>query len=173
MFLRMSVCHSVHRGVSMWPLPNMHFNMGPNPLPLPTAPPPGHQTWYLPAHPIGHHTWGILSALLLTSDGHHLRPVQTCSLEALFDTLHWYWHLVVTNKTRTVGKWMARIVLECILVLVRFVWSGLISLYFTTFHVILINQSFFPLNVARGYLISYVNFLYFYIFGGKYQLYLN
>ena len=116
MFLRMSVHHSVHMEVSMWPLPNMHFNIEPNPLPLPTAPPRGHQTWYLPAHPIGHHTWGILSALLLTSGGHHLRPIQTWSLEALFNLLHWQWHLVVTTKTRTVGKSTVGILLECCLV---------------------------------------------------------
>ena len=36
-------------------------------------------------------------SLLLTSGGHHLRPVQPCSLEDLLPII--YWHLVVATET--------------------------------------------------------------------------
>ena len=41
--------------------------------------------------------------LLLTSSGHHWKPVQTCSLEDLPPS-YWYWHLVVATEIRSIGK---------------------------------------------------------------------
>ena len=62
-----------------------------------------------------HQTWGLTPphsptpTLLLTSGGHHRRPVQTCSLRT-YPPAHWYWHLVVATE------WVVRILLECCLV---------------------------------------------------------
>ena len=52
--------------------------------PSPPALPSGHQTWDppAPALPSGHQTWDPPApALLVTSSGHHWRPVQACSLD--------------------------------------------------------------------------------------------
>ena len=68
MFSHVSVCHSV-QGDPMWPLPMMYWDMG-------TPPPaPRYQTWVVITGNMGP------TSLLLTSGGHHWRPVQTCSLE--------------------------------------------------------------------------------------------
>ena len=58
------------------PTPHPPPNMGPGYL----RPPYGYGTWIPPPSP-RHGTW--ISYLLLTSGGHHWRPVQTCSLEYL------------------------------------------------------------------------------------------
>ena len=49
------------------------------------TPPPDIRPGHLPPPPhIGHHTWAPTPlSILLTSGGHHWRPVQTCSLEDL------------------------------------------------------------------------------------------
>ena len=95
MFSQVSVCYSVQWGeglVPRWDLvPTLTPDMGPGYL----LPPP----------------------LLLTSGGHHWRPVQLYSLDDIPPTQpSWYWHLAVATKTRTVGKWVACIPLECCLV---------------------------------------------------------
>ena len=51
--------------------------------------------------------------ILLTSGGHHQRPVPTCLLEG--PNLRRYWHLVAT-KACAVGKRAVRILPECVLV---------------------------------------------------------
>ena len=76
MFWQVSVYHSVQGG-PMWPLPTMHWTS----LNSPSAPPPD----------LGPHYTGTPQpcpspqtrdpSLLVTSGGHPLRPVQTCSLE--------------------------------------------------------------------------------------------
>ena len=55
----------------------------------------------------------ITITLLLTSDGHHWRPVQTCPLEDLPSPLP-----VVATETCTVDKQAVCILLECCLVVV-------------------------------------------------------
>ena len=40
---------------------------------------------------------------LLTSGGHHWRPVQTCLLEDLHPS--WYWHLVVATETHSITNY--------------------------------------------------------------------
>ena len=73
---------------------------------------PGHLTWDCPGF-LRHHTWDPPArSLLLTSGGHHWRPVQTCSFEE--PTLRHY-HLVAT-KSRKVGKRAVRIPQEYFLV---------------------------------------------------------
>ena len=99
--------HHMHHRISRCPR-KVHFDLGTySPFPwmsdLGTYPPP--QT-----------------ALLLTSGGHHSRIVQTCSLEDLTPSPNpspQCWHLVVATDTRTVGKWVVRILLECSLVAMR------------------------------------------------------
>ena len=54
--------------------------------------------------------------LLLTSGGHHWRPVQTCPFEDLPLSCQ-YRHLVVATETHGVGKRAVRILRECSLVL--------------------------------------------------------
>ena len=78
--------------------PPLKSDLGTYPLPLP------HLTEDLGTYPF---------PLLLTSGGHHWRPVQTCSLENL--PTPWYWHLVVATETHTVGKQAVCILLECFL----------------------------------------------------------
>ena len=73
----------------MWPLPMMH---GPHCTGSP-------QTW-------------ALSPTLVASGGHHWRPVQTCSPEAL--SQHWF--LVVATEVLTADKRAVRIQLEYLLV---------------------------------------------------------
>ena len=70
-----------------------------------TLPPPPRHT-LPPGHTIP--PLDILYHLLVTSSGHHWRPVQSCSLEAP----HHYWHLVVATKTHTFGKREVCILLE-------------------------------------------------------------
>ena len=53
----------------------------------------------------------------MSSGTHHWRPIQTSSVEDPAPPLHQYWHLVAT-EARTVGKWPARILLECFLVII-------------------------------------------------------
>ena len=57
----------------------------------------------------------VPNPLLLTSGGHHWRPVHTCSLKELPcpPPPHQYWHLMVDIKTRTTGKRAVGILLEC------------------------------------------------------------
>ena len=93
MFSLVSVC-SQRGGGPMWPISKMHWAS----LYRPPSTAPG----------IRHGTWW---PLLLTSGGHHWRPVQTCSFEDL--SPHWYWHLVV--EALMVGKPVVRILLECFL----------------------------------------------------------
>ena len=50
---------------------------------------------------------------LLTSGGHHWRPLQICSFGDPSPELH----LVVTTEASTVCKWVVHILLECFLVL--------------------------------------------------------
>ena len=57
---------------------------------------------------------GPTPSLLLTSGGHHWRPVQTCSLEDL--PRNRYLQQVVATETCTVSKRVVRILLECCLV---------------------------------------------------------
>ena len=82
--------------------------MGPGCLP----PSPRHGTWLPTPSPW---TWDLRtytpSPLLLTSGGHHWRPVQTCSLKDLPHSTHQYWHLSVATETCTVGKRVVRILL--------------------------------------------------------------
>ena len=71
-----------HQTSNMGPAPPRTPDMAytpstPTPDMGPTLPPPQHQTW-------------DLCPLLLTSGGHHWKPVQTCSLEALAPSPHWY-----------------------------------------------------------------------------------
>ena len=109
---------------TLYEVPSPSPSTGPTPLP---------PTWNLgPPHPwpqppylnmgetLDHPNlpWhGILvplapvTPLLVTSGGHHWRPVQTFSPE----DPHQYWHLVATTEANTVGKWAVRILLECAL----------------------------------------------------------
>ena len=65
------VCLSVHREAPLWPLPMIHWtSLYKDPLPNPSPVPLN----------IRHRTPGF-SPLLVTSCGHHCRPIQTCSLE--------------------------------------------------------------------------------------------
>ena len=73
----------------------------------PYLPPPGHGTWVPIPFP-----------LLVTSGGHHWRPVHTCSLEGL---PYQYWHLVVATEACAAGKPAVCILLECFLVRSRFI----------------------------------------------------
>ena len=102
MFSLVCLCLSTGRG---FPCDHYSWNMGPHCTRTPSkvpALPPQHQTWD-PSGP---------SPLLVTSFGHHWRPIQTCSLE---DTLHWYWHLGPLKHIQLVGKWTVCILLECFL----------------------------------------------------------
>ena len=58
--------------------------------------------------------WDLPPTLLLTSGGHHWRPVQTCPIEDLPPPLP----VVVATETCTVGKQAVCILLECCLVVV-------------------------------------------------------
>ena len=117
MFSYVSVHHSVHRGVPMWPLPMMHWTSLYSPSPSPGSTPPpdmGH------GGPLNHsrHEHGDPSGpppLLVTSGGHHCRPVQICSLDLTIQGPHSYWLLVAT-KAHTVSKRAECILLECFLV---------------------------------------------------------
>ena len=75
-------------------------------------PPPSHPTWDQPSSP------GLSAPLLMTSDGHYWRPVQTCSLK-LPVQFSKYLHLVATEAC-TVGKRAVRILLECLFVILSF-----------------------------------------------------
>ena len=114
MFSQVSICHFV-QGVSMWPLPMMHWDidtpqilyMGPTPLPIPdmgsTPVPPRYQTWdLLPYY------WYLVLIIGDTEPTPHL-----CSIK---DLPLWYWHLVMATKTHTVCMRAVRILLECSLV---------------------------------------------------------
>ena len=57
-----------------------------------TYPPPGHAPPHLPVDIRTH-------PLLVTSAGHHWRPVQACSLEAIPFPSHWYWHPKLADRT--------------------------------------------------------------------------
>ena len=87
----LSVCLSVYKreGVPMWPLPLDLTIQGPHP----------------PAPPLdmGPHCTGTPSPspLLVTSDGQHLTPVQTCSPENLPSGTHIWWLL---KQIRYVSK---------------------------------------------------------------------
>ena len=82
MFAAMSVCHSVHRGSDMTIIHDA--------LDL-TVQPTLSQTWDMGPHAPSTHphpqTWALRDPqsrpgpLLLTSAGHHWRPVETCSLQ--------------------------------------------------------------------------------------------
>ena len=70
MFWQVSVCHSV--GVPMWPLSMMHWSLLYRPLSR-------HGAW---GHWEAIQKWDMgIPTLLVTSGGHHWRPVQTCSLD--------------------------------------------------------------------------------------------
>ena len=77
-----------------------------------------HQTWGPTPYPpttLDIRSGDLPLPPLLTSDGHHWRPVQTCSLEALVPPppSNCYWHLVVATETLMVAKRSASILLEC------------------------------------------------------------
>ena len=54
------------------------------------------------------HPPALVLPLLLTSDGQHVRPVQTCSLEESQES-----HVVVATEVHTVCKQVVYIQLEC------------------------------------------------------------
>ena len=106
----LSVSHPVHReGVPMWSLPMIHWTS------LCRTPCKHGTSLYKDPrcqNPSGHRITSMYRApLLVTYDGHSLKPVQTCSFA---DTPNWYWHLVAT-ETHTVGKQAVHILLECFL----------------------------------------------------------
>ena len=78
-----------------------------------------HYPWCIGPHSTGPHETSDMGPtgpgpLLVTSGGHHWRPVQACSLE----NTPGYWHLVA--KSRMVGKRAVCILLECFLVYLEF-----------------------------------------------------
>ena len=85
MFLPVSVCHSV-QGCHMWPLPMMHWTSVYRDPPLDMGP----QCTGTPD--IGPHCLG--TPILLTSDSHGWRPVQTCTLQDPLPTSPDIWWLL-------------------------------------------------------------------------------
>ena len=76
-----------------------------------TSPPPPRQHTWEHTSPLPSQTSDLDTyLLLLTSGGHHWRPVQLFKLVHLRANPHQYWQLVVAIETCTVGKWTVRIV---------------------------------------------------------------
>ena len=113
------VCLSIHGGSSCDHYP---WCTGPHCTGPPTASPSRHRIWG-PSLPLPL-ALAQPCPLLVTSGGYHWRPVQTCSLGIIVQSLpHWYWHLVAT-KAHMVGKQTVSILLECFMVeLIEFFFS--------------------------------------------------
>ena len=77
-FSVMSVCPSVHRGSHVTITHDALDLIVQDPILAPAS--PAHQTWGPLSPASGHQTWDPRPPLV-TSGGHHWRPVQTCSLE--------------------------------------------------------------------------------------------
>ena len=84
MFSLVSVCHSVHRGVPMWPLPMMHWT---SLYRAPFPPGPNSGPWTSDLGPLA------LVPLLVIFGGHQWRPIQNCWFEDTPGNNIWWWLL--------------------------------------------------------------------------------